>query len=163
MWAGLILYLRPAGRGATGGSAGPCVVAQFAAPRGHACVRARHGAEEAGTCAASRCPALCARPPSTGRAGRARGVAGASATTKHAQETQKNWLTSIFVSIVLKHTDIRARAKGPLGLGAIPPLKLGVNPTRCVVCAEIRVHCVRVQYRTGSFHYCTVYSNSTGR
>ena len=125
MWAGLILYLRPAGRGATGGSAGPCVVAQFAAPRGHACVRARHGAEEAGTCAASRCPALCARPPSTGRAGRARGVAGASATTKHAQETQKNWLTSIFVSIVLKHTDIRARAKGPLGLGAIPPLKLG--------------------------------------
>ena len=127
MWAGLILYLRPAGRGATGGSAGPCVVAQFAAPRGHACVRARHGAEEAGTCAASRCPALCARPPSTGRAGRARGVAGASATTKHAQETQKNWLTSIFVSIVLKHTDIRARAKGPLGLGAIPPLKLEVG------------------------------------
>ena len=127
MWAGLILYLRPAGRGATGGSAGPCVVAQFAAPRGHACVRARHGAEEAGTCAASRCPALCARPPSTGRAGRARGVAGASATTKHAQETQKNWLTSIFVSIVLKHTDIRARAKGPLGLGAIPPLKLEVS------------------------------------
>ena len=89
-------------------------------------VCARHGAEEAGTCAASRCPALCARPPSTGRAGRARGVAGASATTKHAQETQKNWLTSIFVSIVLKHTDIRARAKGPLGLGAIPPLKLEV-------------------------------------
>ena len=111
--------MRPAGRGATGGSAGPCVVTQFAAPRGHACVRARHGAEVAGTRAASRRPALCARPPSTGRAGRARGVAGASATTKHAQETQKNWLTSIFVSIVLKHTDIRARAKGPLGLGAI--------------------------------------------
>ena len=139
MWAGLILYLRPAGRGATGGSAGPCVVAQFAAPRGHACVRARHGAEEAGTCAASRCPALCARPPSTGRAGRARGVAGASATTKHAQETQKNWLTSIFVSIVLKHTDIRARAKGPLGLGAIPPLKLEVHrSTRVIRYQKIR-------------------------
>ena len=108
MWAGL----RPAGRGATGGSAGPCVVTQFAAPRGHACVRARHGAEEAETRAASRRPALCARPPLTGRAGRARGVAGASAHNKTCSETQKNWLTSIFVFIVLKRMGIRGGATG---------------------------------------------------
>ena len=83
-------------------------------------------------------PAPCARPPSTGRAGRARGVAGASATTKHAQETQKNWLTSIFVSIVLKHTDIRARAKGPLGLGAIPPLKMRVSLPQLVEYIDVQ-------------------------
>ena len=123
MWAGL----RPAGRGATGGSAGPCVVTQFAAPRGHACVRARHGAEEAETRAASRRPALCARPPLTGRAGRARGVAGASAHNKTCSETQKNWLTSIFVCIVLKRTGIRGGAKGPLGTTPILPLKMRVS------------------------------------